>query len=233
MSVRTCGGLVLSADTTTEDSSMNSESGQDNGPGGLVKVCTVLGCSEAVETGEIGAKQTQEPAKMLTDSFVRRLLNHNPNGKIWTFGESLVTHDEDGFSTDDTAGSDASTGAQTPVTKERKSSRRQRRSDGESLQRAFPGARCIALHGIWDHSRRRWSVASLYWTFDPLRVLSPETEMHFITAFSDIVVAETQRLEVLGSDKAKSDLIHERVTRTEIPSPRHTWKCRDFDGRAA
>ena len=219
MSVGTFGGLVLSTDITTEDSSVNSESGPGNGHADKVGACTVLGCAEVVKDGETGGKQNQHPAKMLTESFVRRLLNRNPNGKIWTFGENLLTHDEDGFSTDDTAGSDTSSGPQMPATKERKTSRRQRRSDGESLQRAFPGARCIALHGIWDHSRRRWSVASLYWTFDPLRVLSLETEMHFVTAFSDIVVAETRRLEVLSSDKAKSDFISS--ISHELRSPLH------------
>lgn len=31
--------------------------------------------------------------------------------------------------------------------------------------------------------------------------------MHFVTAFSDVVVAETRRLEVFTSDKAKSEFI--------------------------
>jgi signal transduction histidine kinase/CheY-like chemotaxis protein len=219
MSIGTFGGLIQSTDTTTEESSVNSESGQDHARADITRACTVLGCAEVVVNGEIARPQVHQPAKMLTESFVRRLLNRNASGKIWTFGEDLLTHDEDGFSTEDSAGSDTSAGPQTPITKERKSSRRQRRSDGESLQQAFPGARCIALHGIWDHSRRRWSVAGLYWTFDSLRVLSPETEMHFVTAFSDIVVAETRRLEVFTSDKAKSDFISS--VSHELRSPLH------------
>jgi signal transduction histidine kinase/CheY-like chemotaxis protein len=219
MSVGTFAGLVQSIDTTTEDSSMNSDSAQDYANPDEAKACNVLGCAETVADGEVAGPDAPQPVKLLTESFVRKLLNRNPGGKIWTFGENLLTHDEDGFSTDDAAGSDTSTRPQSPTTKERKTSRKQRRSDGESLQHAFPGARCIALHGIWDHSRRRWSVASFYWTFDPLRVLSPETEMHFVTAFSDIVVAETRRLEVFTSDKAKSDFISS--VSHELRSPLH------------
>ena len=219
MAVGTFGGLVQSSDTTTEDSSMNSDSTQDHANPDKTKACSVLGCAETVANGEVAQPPGHQSAKLLTNSFVRKLLSRNPGGKIWTFGEDLATHDDDGFSTDEAAGSDSSVRPQTPITKERKSSRKQRRSDAENLQRAFPGARCIALHGIWDHSRRRWSVAGLYWTFDPLRVLSSETEMHFVTAFCDIVVAETRRLEVSTSDLAKSDFISS--VSHELRSPLH------------
>jgi signal transduction histidine kinase/CheY-like chemotaxis protein len=222
MTVGTFGGLVQSADTTTEDSSMNSDSGQEHAIPNPVKAraCSVLGCAETVVDDHVVDPSAHQPAKMLTESFVRRLLNRHPGGRIWTFGENLLTHDEDGFSTDSEAVDvDTFLRPQTPTTKDRKSSRRQRRNDGESLQRAFPGARCIALHGIWDHARRRWNVAGLYWTFDPLRVLSPETEMHFVAAFSDIVVAETNRLDVVISDKAKSDFISS--VSHELRSPLH------------
>lgn len=219
MSVGTFGGLVQNGNTTTEDSSMNSDSTQDDANPDKTKACSVLGCAETVTNGEAVRPQGYQSTKLLTDPFVRKLLSRNPSGKIWTFGEDLITHDEDGFSTDDAAWSDSQARPQTPITKDSRSSRRQRRSDGETLQRAFPGARCIALHGIWDHSRRRWSVAGLYWTYDPLRVLSSETEMHFVTAFCDIVVAETRRLEVSTSDLAKSDFISS--VSHELRSPLH------------
>jgi signal transduction histidine kinase/CheY-like chemotaxis protein len=222
MAVSTFGGLIPKTDTTTDDSSVNSESAQESNSARPIKPCKVLGCAEALVDGKAASTRIEEtqPAKSLTDNFIRRLLNRHPRGKIWTFGENLLTHSEDGYSTDNASGdNDESARPQTPTTKERKTSRRQRRSDGETLQRAFPGARCIALHGIWDHARHRWSVAGLYWTFDPLRVLSPETEMHFVIAFSDIVVAETRRLEAHTADKSKSDFISS--VSHELRSPLH------------
>jgi signal transduction histidine kinase/CheY-like chemotaxis protein len=222
MQISTFGGLIQANDTATEDSSVNSESAQESTGERSIKPCKVLGCAEAFVDGKAVSSGVDEiqPAKSLTESFIRRLLNRHPSGKIWTFGENLLTHSEDGYSTDNASGDgDETSRPQTPTTKERKTSRRQRRSDGETLQRAFPGARCIALHGIWDHARHRWSVAGLYWTFDPLRVLSPETEMHFVIAFSDIVVAETRRLEAHSADKSKSDFISS--VSHELRSPLH------------
>jgi signal transduction histidine kinase/CheY-like chemotaxis protein len=222
MQISTFGGLVQANDTTTEDSSVNSESAQESTGARPIQPCKVFGCAEALVDGKAVSTSLGgiQPAKSLTESFIRRLLNRHPSGKIWTFGENLMTHSEDGYSTDNASGDgDETSRPQTPTTKERKTSRRQRRSDGETLQRAFPGARCIALHGIWDHARHRWSVAGLYWTFDPLRVLSPETEMHFVIAFSDIVVAETRRLEAHTADKSKSDFISS--VSHELRSPLH------------
>jgi signal transduction histidine kinase/CheY-like chemotaxis protein len=43
--------------------------------------------------------------------------------------------------------------------------------------------------------------------------------MHFVAAFCDVIVAETKRLEVLGSDKAKSDFISS--VSHELRSPLH------------
>ena len=71
----------------------------------------------------------------------------------------------------------------------------------------FPRARSVAIHGIRDSGRRRWTAGCLLWSFDPLRVLTIETEMNFVAAFCDIIAGETRSLEVQRSDKAKSDFI--------------------------
>lgn len=55
----------------------------------------MLGCAETVVDGEVVGPHAPQPAKLLTEAFVRNLLNRNPGGKIWTFGENLLTHDED------------------------------------------------------------------------------------------------------------------------------------------
>ncbi|CAN9382074.1 unnamed protein product [Alternaria alternata] len=136
-----------------------------------------------------------------------------------TFDEDLKTHSEDGFSSDESgAGIDAAA-ALSPSVQQRKATRRDRKSDGEILLAAFPGARCIALSGIWDYTRKRWAVAGLYWTLDPFRTIAKETEMKFVAAFCDIIVAETKRLEVVGTDKAKSDFISS--ISHELRSPLH------------
>jgi len=215
LSVNIFGGLIEPNEDHASESSMTSGSASEDPVAKETRPCSVLGCAENVSSHPSKAKPDQ-PAKVLTETFIRRLMHRNPTGKIWTFGEDLTINTDDGFSTED---SDEGARPQSPITKERKYARRVQRSDAESLQLAFPGARCIALHGIWDHARHRWSVAGLYWTYDPLRVISPEIEMQFVDAFCDIMVAETNRVEVFQADKSKSDFISS--VSHELRSPLH------------
>jgi signal transduction histidine kinase/CheY-like chemotaxis protein len=155
-----------------------------------------------------------QPLKKLTESFLRKLMHRNPRGKIWTFDEDFKTHSD--LSSDDSSASVQSAGQ---TAQQRKAARKDPRTDAERLQAAFPGSRCIALHGIWDYTKRRWATAGLYWTHDPLRNITKHTEMQFVAAFCDIIVAETKRLEVLETDKAKSDFISS--VSHELRSPLH------------
>ena len=216
LSVGVFGGLVKPNEEYVSESSITSESAADEHLRKKTRACRVLGSAQNLPK----QPKSGPPAKTLTETFVRRLMHRNPNGKIWSFGEDLTIHSDDAFSSDhDSADDDDRARPQSPGTKERKYARRVRRSDAESLQQAFPGARCIALQGIYDGSRHRWSVAGLYWSYDPLRVLSQENEMQFVSAFCDIMVAETKRVEVYTADKSKSDFLSS--VSHELRSPLH------------
>ena len=228
-SIREFGGLssAQNADTTegstasSDDSAgihSHSDSTADESPAHSRKTCPVLGCAQTINRNQVDLEQ-HAPAKKLTGSFLRNLMRRNPHGKVWTFGEDMKTHSEDAFSSDDSADGGSARRALSPGTQQHKANRRVRRSDGEILQSILPGARCVALHGVWDHTRKRWSVGGLYWTYNPLRYISTESEMFFVAAFCDVIVAETRRLEVLGSDKAKSDFISS--VSHELRSPLH------------
>jgi signal transduction histidine kinase/CheY-like chemotaxis protein len=224
-SVHTFGGLSEAPDA---ESNEGSAAGSDDSAGTLSqsdssierrvngqKVCKVLGCAQRLQTdmAEPGLPGDQ-PLKKLTESFLRKLMHRNPRGKIWTFDEDFKTHSD--LSSDDSSASVQSAGQ---TAQQRKAARKDPRSDAERLQAAFPGSRCIALHGIWDYTKRRWATAGLYWTHDPLRNITKHTEMQFVAAFCDIIVAETKRLEVLETDKAKSDFISS--VSHELRSPLH------------
>lgn len=215
--VESFGGLAENTETSTgADSEDSSHSLSDFGPRddhhSDTKACKIRGCAQTVRTIEIPQEPAQ-PAKTLTQSFIRGLMRRNPKGRVWTFGHDFATYSDDGSTTDNDTVSVAATPE--PARK----SRRERRSDAENLQLAFPGARCIALYGIWDYTRRRWASAGLFWSYDPFRVLCMETEMRFVTTFCDVVIAETRRLEVADSDKAKSDFISS--VSHELRSPLH------------
>lgn len=209
--------------TMDSDDSTESFSHSDSTPSpgaNQARHCQVLGCAQKWknEMMESNGSTDQSPRK-LTESFLRRLMRRHPHGHIWTFDESLHMHSEDALSSDD-SNADVRTSSALPTSPTQgKILRGDRHSEAQILQSAFPRARCIALHGIWDYSRKRWAVAGLYWTFDPLRHLAQDTDMQFVATFCDIIVAETKRLEVLRDDKAKSDFIS--TVSHELRSPLH------------
>jgi signal transduction histidine kinase/CheY-like chemotaxis protein len=216
-SVGVFGGLTEASEASSIHDSEDSASTQfsaDAQEQGLQakhkKVCSVLGCAQTLRSDENAPKL---PAKKITESLLRSLLRRYPTGNIWLYSEDGTLYSEDGSSTDET-----STRLKPPPNT-RTQSRKERRDDSKILQSAFPGARCIAIHGIYDHARKRWTVGSLLWSYDPFRILSRETEMHFVATFCDITVAETKRLETIGSDRAKSDFISS--ISHELRSPLH------------
>jgi signal transduction histidine kinase/CheY-like chemotaxis protein len=212
-SVGTFGGLNEDAETvdgteaprTCSDSEWDAASPCLESPSITQKTpspCNVLGCAMSVRDGESVDIEIQ-PAKKMTETFLRTILRRYPRGKIWTFDRSGTAFDNESSSDEDY--DEAVT--QDPVSQQRKSRCRERQLDGEMLQAMFPGARTIAIHGIRDEHGRRFTAGCLLWSFDALRVLTKPSEMSFVAAFCNIVVAEDKRHEVQRSDQAKSDFL--------------------------
>jgi signal transduction histidine kinase len=72
---------------------------------------------------------------------------------------------------------------------------------------------------MWDHTRQRWYAASFFWTYSPLRLFSEESEIKYMSAFCDVILAELHRIEAQNSDRAKSDFIS--TISHELRSPLH------------
>jgi hypothetical protein len=211
-SVRTFGGLAEAVDNTeSTDFSNDSESASSGSRSASPttdennKPCRVLASVGTTQDGE------ELSAKNVNESFLRQLLRRHPHGKIWSFGGSGQAHSEDITSSssenDDLQNPDSSGKLLTPGAQQRKRRQKETHNDGQVLASMFPGARSVAIHGIRDSGRRRWTAGCLLWSFDPLRVLTVDTEMNFVAAFCDIIAGETRSLEVQRSDKAKSDFI--------------------------
>jgi hypothetical protein len=210
-SVRTFGGLAEAVDNTeTTDFSNDSESASARSRSASPtsdennKPCRVLASVGTTQDGE------ELSAKTVNESFLRQLLRRHPHGKIWSFGGSGQAHSEDltsSSSENDELHNSESSVLLTPGAQQRKRRLREVHNDGQVLASMFPGARSVAIHGIRDSGRRRWTAGCLLWSFDPLRVLTIDTEMNFVAAFCDIIAGETRSLEVQRSDRAKSDFI--------------------------
>jgi signal transduction histidine kinase/CheY-like chemotaxis protein len=226
-SVGVFGGLADSLDTTgassaceSDDSasaSYNSDAHSQESSQQDAKACPVLGAAQTLAREE---SASQPAAAKITESILRKLLQRYPSGKVWLYDEDGITYSENDHSTDATDDSHSSS-LRSTETRERTRARslRPRKEDSEIMQRAFPGARCIAIHGIYDHVRKRWTAGSIFWTYNPFRVLTLDLEMHFIQTFCDVIVAETRRLESVSSDKSKSDFISS--ISHELRSPLH------------
>jgi hypothetical protein len=216
-SVRTFGGLAETVDSTGatdvstwDESDTASIKSRPPTPSSHIKgsVCQLLGCAESLRS-EPGETTDRQPATRLTDNFLRQLLRRHPHGKIWSFDGHGQAHSEDTSSSgnDELQGSEALDGQPSAGALHRKRRQAESRRDAEIMASMFPGARTVAIHGIRDASRRRWTAGCILWSYDPMRVLTTDTEMNLVAAFCDIIAGEARRLEVQRSDKAKSDFI--------------------------
>lgn len=208
-SVRTFGGLAEAVDNTeSTDFSNDSESAGSRSASPTNdennKPCRVLASVGTTQDGK------ELSAKNMDESFLRQLLRRHPHGKIWSFGGSGQAYSEDltsSSSENEERQNTGTSGLLTPGAQQRKRRLKEIHNDGQVLASMFPGARSVAIHGIRDSGRRRWTAGCILWSFDPLRVLTIDTEMNFVAAFCDIIAGETRSLEVQRSDKSKSDFI--------------------------
>lgn len=229
-SVRTFGGLAETIDSagatdasTCEESETASDKSRPATPSTYTKgnPCQLLGCAESLQS-EPAESVDGQPATKMTDSFLRQLLRRHPHGKIWSFSKSGQAHSEDSSSSsgnDDSQEADAPDHSRSASVQQRRRRKIDNSRDAEVLATIFPGARSVAVHGIRDAARRRWTAGCILWSYDPLRVLTTDTEMNLVAAFCDIIAGETRRLEIQRSDKAKSDFISS--ISHELRSPLH------------
>lgn len=210
------GGLAETVDTagntnadisTCDESETSSMNSRPSTPSDYAKgdICQLLGCAESLHDESPGSSAGQ-PAMKLTDSFLRHLLRRHPQGKIWSFSALGQVH-SDNLSTGDYEVRESIETLPPAGVQQHIRGQIDVRTDAEILAYMFPGARSIAVHGIRDASRRRWTAGCILWSYDPLRVLTADTEMNLVAAFCDIIAGETRRLEIQRSDKAKSDFI--------------------------
>lgn len=93
------------------------------------------------------------------------------------------------------------------------------RSNAEKeLRSCLSTGRSIVFHPLWNSQTENWYAACLAWSNDSRRVLQ-SSDLSYITAFSNSVMAEIVNLELLAIDNAKSDFISS--ISHEIRSPLH------------
>ncbi|KAK1751955.1 hypothetical protein QBC47DRAFT_405164 [Echria macrotheca] len=170
---------------------VDDTSGADGDP-----PCGVLGLSTSERSALHGGHTSS--LNLLTESFLQTLLHTYPQGHVFS-GSDRGTH-------------------------EKKQKRRLGKSSEEAvvdvLCKAFPNARSIAFVPLWDGNRGRFFAGSFMWSCPGTnRILTRGGDLNYLAAFGNSIMAEVARLEVMGTDRAKSDFISS--ISHELRSPLH------------
>jgi hypothetical protein len=218
------GGLVHDGDgfdsTDTNSSSGLTSSGESSVSGKSVKsgtktpvtrMCGVLGFSTSNDSS-INNSIVSKAHGLVPEKLLKGFVKRYPKGKIFHYTEdgqaSSGSSSEAGHS-DGTglAALDDKKNVSKARAKRKADRRFSRRTDAGELIKIFPGARSIAVTGLWDSHRSRWFSLGVVWTQNPKRVLTVEGDLSYLSSFSNSIMAEVARLDALSADKSKSDLL--------------------------
>ncbi|CAD0108390.1 unnamed protein product [Aureobasidium uvarum] len=188
--------------------------------------CPILGASYAARTGAVPDPETRRDIySQLTPKFLRSVLRSFRGAKVWNFNENGDDYLDEHLSESQSASDGgASTARSSSKTSEGSSTRRSRKrslkhAPGKQLAAAFPGVRSLMVLGLWDPQRNQWRAGCVIWSCTPMRMFSNEGEMHYLTAFCDVIIAKLARLDVDVANNIKSDFISS--ISHELRSPLH------------
>ncbi|KAI4724829.1 hypothetical protein E4T49_07421 [Aureobasidium sp. EXF-10728] len=188
--------------------------------------CPILGASYATRTGAVPDPETRRDIySQLTPKFLRSVLRRFKGAKVWNFNENGEDYLDDHISESQSASDGgASTTRSSSKTNETSSTRKSRQrsfkhAPGKQLAAAFPGVRSLMVLGLWDPQRNQWRAGCVIWSCTPMRMFSNEGEMHYLTAFCDVIMAKLARLDVDVANNIKSDFISS--ISHELRSPLH------------
>jgi hypothetical protein len=185
---------------------------------------------EAAKTVEILGFSTADASSIHSDSVpgpeiftpfeekaLDTLLRRYPRGKLWTF-------DSDGAvssSSDDERYKPLPRDAiqRHKDIRRRKVRTQKAKSDARFLARHFPSVRQLLFVPLWDAGRSRWLSGCFAWSTEPTRILSKQSELAFLSAFGNSVMAEWARIDTEIADQKKGDFIGS--ISHELRSPLH------------
>ncbi|KAI5206741.1 hypothetical protein E4T39_02259, partial [Aureobasidium subglaciale] len=212
------------ASGTDGHQSSESEDTKPHGPNADDQPCPILGASYAARDGAVpNPEARRELYSQLTPDFLRFVLRRFRGARVWNFNE----HGEDYLDEQPSESNSASDGghanskakANTASLRRKNRKRSLRRDPGKQLAAAFPGVRSLMVLGLWDPQRNQWRAGCVIWSCTPMRMFSVEGEMHYLTAFCDVIMAKLARLDVEVANNVKSDFISS--ISHELRSPLH------------
>jgi His Kinase A (phospho-acceptor) domain len=214
-----------------EESKINSPTFISQGsPPGLGEGTFSRSTVDAAKTVEILGFSTPEASSIHGDALpgpqsfftfeekaLHTLLRRYPRGKLWTFDidGAVSSSSEDEIFKRLPRDADQ----QRNDVRRRKVRSQKAKSDARFLAKHFPGVRQLLFVPLWDAGRSRWLSGCFAWSTEPTRILSKQSELAFLTAFGNSVMAEWSRIDTEIADQKKGDFIGS--ISHELRSPLH------------
>ncbi|KAL4962724.1 hybrid sensor histidine kinase/response regulator [Aspergillus stella-maris] len=228
--IESFGGLV--GYRNTQNSTSESETGSAEGSsdaestslssrscssppisGTKTTTCQILGSSTS-KSSTINDDSMSKPDSanhyVMGESALNALLNRYPRGKIFDYSSSEPISDDSG-----TSGSPATT--ETAASKGRR--KKTKKQDAQDLSRMLGGVQSLMFLPLWDSHKARWLSGALVWTKTRGRFFTPETELTYLHAFGNSIMAGVHQLDVELAEKAKRNLVTN--ISHELRSPLH------------
>ncbi|KUJ12833.1 uncharacterized protein LY89DRAFT_622845 [Mollisia scopiformis] len=143
-------------------------------------------------------------ANVLDAKTLQALINTYPKGNVWYT-------DEEGYFTslDQLNGLQETTSSSPPGRRKSVHSvdLAHSRAEATVLSRVFQGARQIVFLPLWDAGGDRWYAGCFVWSRSPVPVFTVDSEVAYLSAFTNSVMVEISRLDAITSNKMKSDFI--------------------------
>jgi len=151
------------------------------------------------------------------EKALHTLLSRYPRGKLWTFGSDGAVSSSSEEEPLKNRKKDPAQYAKDILLRRKGNIRA--RSDARFLSRHFPGVRQLLFIPLWDAGRTRWLSGCCVWSTEATRVLSKASELAFLSAFGNSVMAECSRIDTEIADQKKGDFIGS--ISHELRSPLH------------
>ena len=196
LDVRERGGVVYFDATSRHRTSENSDIHERKSQ----RPAEIISCSTPESDLWFGNQPLEAKSfNPVDENLLHSLLARYPRGKLWSFDQdgSLSSSEEEPFSPSERNKLEGN--GQTRA--------KRKHIEAMLLRNHFPGVRQLIFAGLWDASSSRWFTGGFAWTTSSRQIFSRDTELNFVTAFGNSVMAEVSRLASIAADRQKADFI--------------------------
>ncbi|KAF2502985.1 hypothetical protein BU16DRAFT_521613 [Lophium mytilinum] len=167
-------------------------------------VCAILGLSLSAQAANEDSQD--EDLFNLPERLLQQMIDSHPNGRIFSADEFGLLSDKEAKT------------ANPSLMSSNEPNTSQGTLEASKFFESFEGSRSIIFLPLWDVHRDGFFAAVIAWTTDFERLFGP-TDLTYLSAFGNSIMAEVARVEAMATSRAKSDFISSLSH--EIRSPLH------------